>query len=287
MTRIKKFKNNEYILQEGVWVRNLCREASPVDINSLGRKDMNLFLANESANMKVSSLQLDDLNPVDVRNLVILSDGYGWKEKQLVLGDLPNTMVKTIGVNGSLAKWEMVGDKAEIQRTMTFYLVNNPYPECTGYLPRRHRYYPNLIASTKTNPKFLNEYKSQPFLYKSTQDLNYSGIGPDQNCMSLDDYRNPVCAAISFAWRKGVKKMVLLCCDEAFQDERPGAVKMKNGLYQYPQQIMCQKIIDGQLHWLRRAGVRVADCSSGIEYANAAYIEIEGIKGFFEKEEDD
>lgn len=286
MMRVKKFKNNEYIFRDGIWVRNLCKEVAPIDINSLGKDETELFLGNELINMRRSGLQLDDLNPVGLENLVIFSDGYGWKERQFVLGDLPNTTVKTIGVNGSLAKWEMVGDKAEIKRTMTFYLVNNPYPECMGYLPRKHRYYPNLISSTKTNPKFLGEYRSEPFFYKSTQNLDYSGISSD-NCMSLDDYRNPVCAAISFAWRKGVKKLVLLCCDESFEDERPGAIKMKNGLYQYPPQILCQKVIDAQLYWLRKAGVKIFDCSSGIEYENAEYIAIEGIKGFFEKEDND
>jgi hypothetical protein len=286
MTRIKKFKNNEYIFCDGIWVRNPCKESAPVDINSLGKNETELFLNNELTNMRVSSLQLDDLNPVSLQNVVIFSDGHGWKEKQLVLGTIPNTIVKTIGVNGSLARWDMVGEKAEVKRTMTFYLTNNPYSDCMGYLPRKHRYYPNLISSTKTNPRFLSEYQSQPFFYKSTQNLDYSGMGPE-SCMSLDDYRNPVCAAISFAWKKGVKKLVLLCCDEAFEDERPGSIRMKNGLYQYPQQVLCQRVIDGQLYWLRKAGVKIMDCSSGIEYENAEYIEIEGIKDFFEKEDDD
>lgn len=282
--RIKKFKNNEYILADGVWVRNLCKEATHFDINLLGKNELALFLENECTNIKVSSLQIDDLDQVNLRNLVICSDGYEWKTRQMELGKIPNTLVKTIGVNGSLAKWEMVGEKAETQRTMTFYMVNNPYPECLGYLPRSHRYYPNLIASTKTNPKFFKEYQSQPFFYKSSQDLNYSGIGSDQSYMRMDDYRNPICAAISFAWRKGVKKIALLCCDEAFEEERPGAVKMENGLYQYPQQIMCQHIIDSQLYWLREAGVKIADCSSGIEYKNAGYIKPENLEDFFKKD---
>lgn len=282
--RIKKFKNNEYIFSEGVWIRNMCKDASPLDINQLGKNDLELFLRNECENMRVPNLHMDEFNPVAMDNVVICSDGYKWKEKQKILGQIPNSLAKVIGVNGSLAKWEMVGEKAEIKRTMTFYLVNNPYPECIRYVPKKHRYYPNLIASTKTNPDFFREYRSEPFFYKSSQDLNYSGVGSDSNRIRLDDYRNPICAAISFAWRKGARKIALLCCDESFEDDRPGAVKMKNGLYQYPQQLMAQKIIDSQFYWLKKYGVDVVDCSSGIEYENAEYIEIERLKDFFEKE---
>jgi hypothetical protein len=47
---------------------------------------------------------------------------------------------------------------------------------------------------------------------------------------------------------------------------------------------MCQHIIDKQLHWLRKAGVKTADCSSGVEYENAAYIEKDELPSFFSKE---
>lgn len=281
--RIKKYRNNEYILAEGVWVRNLCSDSKPLDINSLGKEELNLFLWNECENMKVSGINMDDLNRMEMENLVIFSDGHGWKERQKILAAMPNKLVKTIGVNGSLAKWEMVGEKADVKRTMTFYLANNPYGECMGYLPRKHRYYPNLVASTKTNPKFIREYDGQPMFYRSSQDLNYSGVG-QEDCMRLDDYRNPICAALSFAWKNRSKRIALLCCDESFEDERPGSARMKNGLYQYPQQIMCQKIIDKQIYWLKQAGVEVVDCSSGIEYENAEYISLENLPSFFDKE---
>jgi hypothetical protein len=281
--RIKKYKKNEYVLAEGVWVRNMCLDVEAVDVNLLGKKDLGLFLDNEVENIRTSSLQMDDINQVSMDNLVVFSDGYDWARRQLVLADIPNKMVKTIGVNGSLAKWVMVGDKAEKKRTMSFYLANNPYGECLGYLPKKHAYYPNLIASTKTNPDFLKAYRSQPYFYMATKDMNYSGIGHN-GCMFLDDYRNPICAAISLAWRRGVKKLALLCCDESFPDERPNAIKMENGLYQYPQQIMCQKIIDKQFYWLRKAGVEVADCSSGIKYDNADYIDFDGLPSFFKKD---
>lgn len=280
--RIKKYKKNEYVLAEDIWVRNPSTEVEPIDLNKLNNSDVNLILNNEIENLKISSMQLDDLYQLNLDNLIIFSDGYMWKEKQKILGEIPNQIAKTIGVNGSLAKWEMVGEKAEKKRTMTFYLVNNPYPECLNYLPKNHNYYPNLIASTKTNSKFLKEYKSEPFLYKSTNDNNYSGLGKKEGYLTLDDYRNPICAALSFAHKKKSKKIVLFCCDEAFKDKRPGSIKMKNGLYQYPQQIKCQKIIDKQIFWLKQSGIEIFDCSSGIDYENAEYIDADSILKFFE-----
>lgn len=280
--RIKKFRNNEYVLSEGLWIRNPCSAASPLDINSLGREETKVLLDNEIQNMRIPGLQMDNLNKVNMEKAVICSDGFGWSARQLALAKMDKA-VKIIGVNGSLTKWSMVGEKAECKKSMAFYLVNNPYRECMGYLPKSHRYYPNIVASTKTFPDFLKQYGSEPFFYKATRDLNYSGASSETS-LSLDDYRNPVCAAISLAWKLGVKRLALLCCDESFEDERPNAVKMKNGLYQYPQQIMCQRIIDKQLYWLRRAGVKIADCSSGIEYESAEYIEIDGLEQFFERD---
>lgn len=285
--RIKKYRNNEYVLEEGVWVRNPFREAKPLDINSLAQVESALFLKNELQNIRTSYLQMEDDMDLSMEKVVVASDGYRWNERQFSLGSLSNKDVKVIGVNGSLAHWAMVGDAAKVKRTMTFYLANNPYPECMGYLPRSHRYYPNLVASTRTYPKFIKEYKNQPFLYNPTPDADYSGFGfRDVNAV-LDDYRNPVCAAISLAVKRGAKKILLLCCDESFEEDRPGSERLGNGLFQYPQQIKCQKIVDRQIFWLREAGIKVGDCSSGIELTNATYIKPEGVVDFFDKETDE
>jgi len=281
--RVKRTKNNEFVLEEGVWIRNPFSGSRPLDINSLAKTESSLFLRNEFENLRRPYMQMDEALDLTMENVVIVSDGYGWDERQLALGSLPNKQVKVLGVNGSLARWGMVGDSAPTKRTMTFYVVNNPYPECMGYLPRKHRYYPNLIASTRTFPRFLQEYRNEPYMYRPTQDLDFSGAGFAEVNSVIDDYRNPICAAISVAVKRGAKKIALMCCDESFKDSRPGADRMPNGLYQYPQQAKCQKIIDKQLFWLRSAGIEVADCSSGLEMKNARYIDVEGLPKFFER----
>jgi hypothetical protein len=279
--RIKKFNKNEYALADGVWVRNPAVKTRPVDINSMSRDEISLFVRNEQENSRASHMQMEEADNPGVTDVVVASDGFGWAERQMVLGGLPNSSVNVFGVNGSLARWSMVGEGAAVKRTMAFYVANNPYPECMSFLPRSHRYYPNLVASTRTHPGFISAYRSQPYMYRPTTDLDYAG-----SCVAvaMDDYRNPICAAISLAVRRGAKRILLLCCDEAFKEERPGATRMENGLYQYPQQIMCQSIIDKQLFWLGRMGIRVGDCSSGVKYDHAEYITPEDIPGFFDKE---
>jgi hypothetical protein len=278
--RIKKHKRNQYILCDGVWVRNPYLDAEPVDINDLAKGDIDLLLGNEISNLKKKSFSKDEFLNSGVDHAIICSDGYMWNERQFALASIPNKQAKILGVNSALSKWTMVGDLSAHKRVMSYYLVNNPYDECISYLPSRHKYYPPLVSSTRTNPEFLDKYPEKPIFYCPTKDLRYAGAGRD-GCITLDDYRNPVCAAISYCAKMGVKKLALFCCDEAFQEYRPGSEKMKNGLYQYPQQIMSQKIIDHQIYWLRSRGVEVADCSSGIEYSNAAYINIENLASFF------
>ena len=91
----------------------------------------------------------------------------------------------------------------------------------------------------------------------------------------LDDYRNPICAAINLAFHFGVKRLMLMCCDESYSQERPSCVKLHNNLYTYPQHIISQKIIDANLYWLthqKDKPVEVVNFSHGIEYVNAQYI---------------
>lgn len=279
--RIKKAYKNKYIISNnGIWVRNMCQITKKIDINRLYKDEKKIWLNNELKN--ISKDRLDFNNDIDIENIIICSDGYKWKEKQKIFGKLPNELVKIIGTNGSLANWDLVGEKAEIKRAMSFYVINNPYSESLSYLPKKHKYYPNIIASTRTYPEFIEKYRNSVCFYKPSNDMDYSGPS-DMVSFMLDDYRNPICAAISFAYELNVKKLLLFCCDNSFEDEKAGAVRMHNGLYQYPQQIMCQNIIDKQLYWLKQNNVEIFDHSSGIKYENAEYIDEEGITSFFQR----
>lgn len=280
--RIKKLNKNKYILsKDKVWIRDFCSVDKGLDINQFYKKENKLWIENEFENLKKSKLNLP-LEQMNYENIIICSDGFGWKQKQNIIKKIPNSLVKIIGTNGSLSKWENNKDKTEYSRSMNFYFVNNPYRECMGYLPK-NSYYPNIISSIRTYPKFLDNYKNQYYFYKPSDDGEYS-IYPNLIELILDDYRNAICGAISLSWKLKVKKLILFCCDESFEEYREGSIQMENGLYQYPQQIMAQNIIDKQLYWLRQNNVEIFDHSSGIKYENADYIEEDSIVSFFSKE---
>jgi hypothetical protein len=282
--RIKKVNTNDYLLTEdSVWVRNFCNlESRPLDINdSLTMHDANLFIKNEfyKKKKKIQNLQIIS----STNKVVIVSDGYDFEKKQKILAKLPFNEVSIFATNGALTRWQLVGKNSELQRAISWYVVNNPYPECLKFLPLKHSYYPPCIASNRTYPNFIEQYKGGSMLYCPVNSVCYSGLFRSMEFM-VDDYRNPICAAIVIAYRMGVKKLLLLCCDDSFEAERPASEQLENGLWTYPQQLMSQNIIDGNLFWLKKAGVEIANCSSGKKFNNAIYITTEQITEFFNDE---
>ena len=280
--RFKKYKNNEYLLTEdGIWVRDICQTNSTcVDLNSLSNdSDHRLFLANELGNRKQGFGHFETDNSHNP-NVVIVSDGFRFSERQGMLASLSRKDVAIIGVNRSLANWQLLGENP-LKRAMNWYLVNNPYAECRKFLPTTHRYFPKCIASNRTSLEFTKRYEGNTYLYAPVPSKHYSGPTPD-SMPFVDDYRNPICAAIGVAWSMGAKKLMLFCCDDTFEDERPGAMQLENGFWSYPQQQTSRRVIDGLSYWLKREGVEIADCSHGTKLENAVYIsEEEDMKEFF------
>ena len=76
--RIKKQNKNEYVSAEGIWVRNPCSTNESLDVNKTCENDLKTFLYNESSNIKISGMQLDDLKRLNLENVIICSDGYKW-----------------------------------------------------------------------------------------------------------------------------------------------------------------------------------------------------------------
>jgi hypothetical protein len=273
---VRKHSNkNEYLLSAGVWVRNFHNKAvPPVDINGLNSMgDYHLFHQNEMENYRKKYTKVDAENIVR-KYAVIVSDGFRFEEKHKLLINLPKE-VTIITVNGALKKWKLLSDN----KTASFYVVNNPYNECLNFLPN-NRHYPRCVASTRTNPEFLAAYRGIIHTYCPVPDNRYSGPNFSPQ-FRIDDYRNPVCAAIGLCYQFGVEKLVLFCCDDSFETERQASVQLPCGLWTYPQQVLSQKIIDANLYWLSKTGIEIANCSSGIDLVNAKYIREEEIKDFF------
>lgn len=270
---------NEYIAADGVWVRNFAKPCtSPVTLSPMiAPCDHELLITNEHRN---TTRQLPNIADETVRfaHAVIVSDGYQFDARHRWLSDLPPT-VAVLGVNGSLAQWALASGPAK--RAMNLYITNNPYPEAMQWLPRS--YFPACVASLRTHHAFVQKYRGRLYLYSPTPAVSFGLEHPSQ--YYIDDYRNPVCAAIGLAYRFGVRKLALLCCDDSLVDPRPGAIRLDNGLYAYPQHLKCHRLVDANLYWLTHQEdrpVEVCDASSGPEYTNARYIETkEDLMAFF------
>jgi len=274
--RIKKHSNkNEYLLTPaGMWVRNYTKTLVPfVDINSLTREqEYSLLLENETVNNRSRHPWVDSEKFLHDK-IVIVSDGHWFNVVEKVLGRLDKS-VTIMAVNGALKKWKE-------SRVPGYYVVNNPYPECLHFMPR---VFPRCIASVRTNHQFLERYRGVKYRYLPVGDEKFSGTKGSEVEYQIDDYRNPICAAVCLAYHFGVQKLLLACCDDSFGEERPGAEALPNGLWQYPQQRVGHGFIDGCLYWLRQSGpeMSIRSSSACLEYENAPYIRPEEIVTFFE-----
>jgi hypothetical protein len=284
--RIKKIKENEYIRTGDIWVRNFTKNnAKPISINSLCEHDRELLIQNEMTNVQRPDIYSIEEKKFEFPFVVLISDGYGFDMKQHILSHLPKD-VAVFGVNRSLAKWELLTEdlRPDLRRSINFYIANNPYPECMSYLAKSNNYYPSCIASTRVNPEFLNKYHGNKFLYNPTSEKRYSGNLNEGIYGNIDDYRNPICAGICLASQMKVRRLLLFCCDDSFEDERQGAEQLENGLWQYPQHNVSHQIIDANLYWLttqKDYPIRVGSCSSGKTYVNAPYIHPDKVTDFF------
>jgi hypothetical protein len=274
--RTKKHNNgNVYLLtSHGIWVRDFTREITPIDINKVTEKrDYGIIVENE---IKNNTLDISEIDTEKIKHTsaVIVSDGFDFDRKHHLLAELPPEVL-VIVTNRALVKWK-------VNRKIDYLVVNNPYSECLLQIPK-HRYFPSCVASTRTNYEFMKEYDRRGgtlYRYDSVREEGFSPAISKSICC-LDDYRNPVCASIVLAYKFGVKRLMLFCCDGAFAEERPGAEKLPNGKWIYPQQRMGHSVVDGTLHWYAQQKVKLRDHSSGPEYNDTHYISEDEVVGFF------
>jgi hypothetical protein len=275
---IKKHKSgNEYIRAEDVWIRNLTKIGlMPTNISHMfSKEDYGLVLKNVQMNLNYPKISDEK---IIFKKIVIVSDGYKFDERHKFLSKLPKD-VGIIAINKALSKWTLTSANIPVQdrRTINAFVTNNPYEECLSQMPSNtSKYYPTCVASIRTNHVFLKKYLGDVYTYVPTPEELF-GLEHKESYY-IDDYRNPVCAAISLAHQFKANKILLLCCDDSFEDNRESSVRLPNGLYTYPQHIKSQKIIDANLYWLTHQEenkVEVLDFSSGIDYVNSVYINSE------------
>jgi hypothetical protein len=272
---IKKHRNkNDYCLVDGgLWIRNFTKSSvKEIDINNLiTSNDMELMLNNEIQNHQ-KILQKIETESFNHPNIIIISSGFKFEEEQHLLESLKdNTIV--IGVNETLDKWN-------VPVKMFYYVINNPYEECLNFIPKNQKVWPRYICSSRTNPKFIEKTKGLIYTYAPVCDENYSGLKSEADYY-IDDYRNPIAAAICLAYKFNVEKLMLLFSDEIYEEQRPATVEISKGIWTYPQQKIAHSIIDGNLHWLKTKEIKISYYPKCIEYKNAEYIDKEGLKDFF------
>jgi hypothetical protein len=275
---IKKHNNkNQYLLTKyGHWVRDFTKSIYPTDINNLiSESEYDTLINNELKNSSLNIAAID-AEYIAAPNVVIVSDGYKFNEKKHLLKKFPRS-VTIIGVNRSLANWS-----PDIR--MDYYLVNNPFRECMSNFPNGN-YLPKCIISCRTHSDFVRRYKANRgvlYRYSPVGGGSYGGV--TEGIYNIDDYRNPICAAIGLAYRWRVGKLLLFCCEETFEGNRPGAVPVQENLYTYPQNNISHELIDGNLYWLKQQEfnpVKVGCFGEGTEYTNAPYISEESLEEFF------
>lgn len=276
--RIKKHPtNNEYVRAADTWVRNFTKNShASLQISHLfSSEDHKLILKNEEHNKNFPRISDEKLH---FKKVAIVSDGYDFDRRHEFLAKVPKDVCVLV-VNGALKRWKLMSSKwpAEQRRSINGFVANNPYAEAMRMMPGKDsRYYPACIASARTNNDFLKKYMGDVYVYVPTPEERFGTARTE--AYYIDDYRNPVCAAVGLAYRFGVERLMLVCCDDSFADKRDSSVKLPNGLHTYPQHLKCHDIIDANLYWLTHQGeaeVKVADYSNGPNYSNAAYISSE------------
>ena len=269
--RIKKIKNSEYIKTKSYdyWIKNFTKNSPASDLNStITEQEYFLFLENEFNNNLGRYAWLE---PEDhyCRSAIIISDGYDFEETHKSLKRKKDVCI--IGVNNTLNKWK--NENCDLN----FYLINNPYRDCLKFLSKK-RNLPKCISSNRTNYEFLNRYKGFIHRYSPANEEKINFNKASESLLQIEDYRNPICAAINISFRFGCENFLLLCTDDSFKENRPGSIHLENGYYCFPQQNFATEVIDGCLYWLKKNKNNIFYNSKSKKLENATYINSEDIE---------
>jgi len=273
---IKNHKNgNQYKhVENNIWVRNFTLNYNkPVDINKLfDEKEISTFIFNENKNIfsKFTKFEPKDLSQ---KNIIITSDGFGFENINEVLNGINLNKKFIILTNNALKKWD------NLKVLPDLFVENNPFKEALNNIS--YKYYPNCLISTRTFYQFVNNYKYKNInLYNPTPLEFYNPITKIDDSKYLDDYRNPICAAINYSYLCNAKNIFFLYCSEAFEEEKPATILHNDGIhYQYQQNKLSEKIIDSMIFWIRKNNKSCNVFYHGLDktFKFASYIEKEDL----------
>ena len=268
--------NNDYFLnKDNLWIRNFGkRNCVAEDINNLYEKsEIEILLQNEVNNQKSKYIDLFSEN-ITNKKVLIISDGFGYSSQNYWIDNIPSD-VKIICVHGSLRFWKN-------QRLPDYYVFTNPFENSMIYYPEM--YFPFMIASTRSNHKFVSRYQNNVYVYNTTPDQYYESSLSHNSSNYIDEYRNAVAAAINLAYFMNAEKICLAYPIDAYKEERSATIKMGSA-FVYPQQIMSSNIIDAMLFWYKfnKPSSKIFYCGIENLFHYAKYVKEESIFRFFDE----
>lgn len=239
---------NQYLnIEKNIWIRNFTlKHVDPIDINNLNQEEeIKTLIDNELTNnsFKLPKFEARDLSN---KNVFIVSDGFGFDEINNILEKINIRNKFIILTNNSLKKWDNFNVLPDL------FVENNPYKNALNNI--NSRIFPNCLLSSRIYPEFINLYKYKNInFYNPTPSLKFNSLYKNEIKNYLDDYRNPICAAINYSFVCNAKNIYLLYCSEAMEKEKPSSVLHNDGIhFQYEQNKLSDKIIDGMIFWYRK-----------------------------------
>jgi hypothetical protein len=241
-------KGNQYLnVEKNVWVRNFTlKNILPIDINNLNQEEeIKTFINNQLINnmFKLPKFEAKDLSN---KNVFIVSDGFGFENINNILENINIKNKFIILTNNSLKKWN------NFKVLPDLFIENNPYKNSLNNI--NPKIFPNCLLSKRIYPEFINSCKSKNIsFYDPIPSLNFNSMYKNEINAYLDDYRNPICAAINYCFLCNAKNINLLYCSEGMDKERPASYLHNDGIhYQYNQNKLSDKIINGMIFWYKK-----------------------------------
>jgi hypothetical protein len=238
-----KCNNNEYLCLDNngsMYIRNFCTALAPVDIdNYFEESELKEYNQNiiQNKDLLGSSLNLDRYKYHD--SVTVL--GSAKKDAKLKPGSL------VIGINESLR---------EYSEFIQIYMSSSPYPKildfCEGI-----KAWPEGVFSFRTNPSFVRFWKgikhgfNTPKTLKGNSLLTFSRYNTH-----LEDHRSILLSALHLVYLLGIREIFLVGCENYLEEERPGAIYIKDGMWMFPQQMMDTSILAAASYWLSKAGIK-------------------------------
>jgi len=260
---IKKCRN-EYLsidYEGAIYIRNFCTLFTHVDIDEYFFSDQ-LFAYNSNAYANKKLL----ISNINIRKYQHYSSAIIICSSKKTNEDVFDNNL-CIGVNESLKYYA---------EKMHIYACNNPLANINQCFPNKNiDSWPEGLFAYRVNPSFIKMYKGNITGYNVPKNINRSGLcNVNNHNIYLEDHRSIILTVFNLLYCIGIRNIILVNFENYIEEERPGAVYIKEGVYMYPQQIIDLSIINAGAYWLNKNDVNVFTTNKCIDFAsNIKYIE--------------